>query len=233
MVKFPVRGAESAARALMMAAIGVMAGAASFTHMHDWTMRNSPAGTPEWFGWANAVVSELMPALALLEIRRRRRLGKSLGYPLAVLVGAGLLSLSAQVAQASPSWSGRGLAALPAVGFIVLTKMVFSGLPAAAQHEQAHDGQSRDEAEPERRHDADQVVSSAAGRQVQRAVRGVDGEGRHAHRDEQQNARLVLETHPPTVAHPSQAHDRAVPVSSLAQPPARPARINGTVVNAR
>jgi hypothetical protein len=127
MVKFPVHGVESAARVLMMTAIGVMAGAASFTHMHDWTMRNSPTGTPEWFGWANAVVSELMPALALLEIRRRRRLGKALGYPLAVLIGAGLLSLSAQVAQASPSLSGRMLAALPAVGFIVLTKMVFSG----------------------------------------------------------------------------------------------------------
>jgi peptidoglycan/LPS O-acetylase OafA/YrhL len=149
MVKFPVRGAESAARALMMTAIGVMAGAASFTHMHDWTMRNSPAGTPEWFGWANAVVSELMPALALLEIRRRRRMGKPLGYPLAVLIGAGLLSLSAQVAQASPSWSGRGLAALPAVGFIVLTKMVFSGLGADTPD---GEGQADAEARPAREH---------------------------------------------------------------------------------
>ena len=38
-----------------------MAGAASFTHVHDWTMHNSPAGTGNWFGWANAMVSELIP----------------------------------------------------------------------------------------------------------------------------------------------------------------------------
>jgi hypothetical protein len=133
MAKLPAQQVESAARALMMTAIGVMAGAASFTHMHDWTMHNSPHGTPEWFGWSNAVVSELMPALALLEIRRRHRSGRPIGYPLAVLVASGLLSLAAQVAQANPSWSGRGLAALPAVGFIVLTKMVFSGLSPDAE----------------------------------------------------------------------------------------------------
>ena len=72
---------ENTVRLGIMAAIGLMAGAASFTHMHDWTMHNLPRNTPEWFGWANAVVSELMPACALLEFRRRRRSGGSVAYP--------------------------------------------------------------------------------------------------------------------------------------------------------
>jgi hypothetical protein len=36
-------------------------------------MDNSPDGTDDWFGWANAVISELVPVAALLTIRRRRR----------------------------------------------------------------------------------------------------------------------------------------------------------------
>ncbi|WP_203664555.1 hypothetical protein [Actinocatenispora rupis] len=112
-----------------MAAIGLMAGAASFTHMHDWTMQKAPDGTPEWFGWANAVVSELTPALALLEWRRRRRMGGSVVYPVALLVGSGLLSLAAQISQAGDSWSSKGLAALPALAFTLLIKLVLSSLP--------------------------------------------------------------------------------------------------------
>jgi len=47
---------------LILLAIGGMAAAASFTHVHDWTMNNSPAGTGDWFGWANAVISDLVPS---------------------------------------------------------------------------------------------------------------------------------------------------------------------------
>lgn len=119
---------EDGARLLIMAAIGAMAGAASFTHMHDWTMHELPAGTKDWFGWANAVASELMPTYALLEIRRKRRKGGSVGLPVALLIGAGLLSICAQVSQAGDSWVSKGLAALPAVAFTVLAKMAFSGL---------------------------------------------------------------------------------------------------------
>jgi peptidoglycan/LPS O-acetylase OafA/YrhL len=167
MAKLPAYRVESVARAVMMAAIGVMAGAASFTHMHDWTMHNSPRETPEWFGWANAVVSELMPALALLEIRRRHRSRRSIGYPLAILIAAGLLSLAAQVAQANHSWSGRGLAALPAVGFIVLTKMIFSGLGPAApaavgnEEQQAPEALQIHESTKDERPDVDPTIHPA------------------------------------------------------------------------
>jgi hypothetical protein len=97
--------------------------------MHDWTMQALPHGTADWFGWANAVASELMPTCALLEIRRKRRAGGSITYPVLLLVASGLLSLGAQVSQAGDSITSKGLAALPAVAFMLLVKLVFSGLP--------------------------------------------------------------------------------------------------------
>ncbi len=81
--------------------VGTLAGAASFTHVHDWTMDNSPAGTPDWFGWANAAISELLPIAALLTIRARRRADKPTRYPMFLLICGVALSLSAQLAVAS------------------------------------------------------------------------------------------------------------------------------------
>lgn len=43
--------AESAARVLILLAIGGMAGAAAFTHVHDLTVAH---GQSDWIGWANA-----------------------------------------------------------------------------------------------------------------------------------------------------------------------------------
>nr|WP_030500680.1 hypothetical protein [Micromonospora purpureochromogenes] len=66
---------------LILIAVAGFAGAASFTHVKDWTLANSPTGTGAWFGWANAVISELVPIACLLTIRRRRRTGAPIGYP--------------------------------------------------------------------------------------------------------------------------------------------------------
>jgi hypothetical protein len=93
-------------------------------------MANAPNGTGDWFGWTNAVVSDLIPMAAALEVRRRRRAGQPTGYPLAVLVGFALLSLAAQGACAKPSASGWLLACIPALGFLALTKLVLSRTPA-------------------------------------------------------------------------------------------------------
>jgi hypothetical protein len=117
---------EGAVQILILLVIGAMAGAASFTHVHDWTMRNVPAGTGGWFGWANAVISELTPTAAGLEIRRRKRHGQPVAYPMAVLIAAAALSLSAQVAQAQASPTGWLLAAVPALAFLALSKLVLS-----------------------------------------------------------------------------------------------------------
>ncbi|WBC13367.1 DUF2637 domain-containing protein [Micromonospora sp. WMMA1998] len=102
------------------------AGAASFTHVKDWTLDNSPDGTGEWFGWANAVISELVPVAALLTIRRRKRTGGPIGYPMFLLVAAVALSLAAQLAVAKPGLSGWLLSAVPALAFMGLSKLVLT-----------------------------------------------------------------------------------------------------------
>ncbi|MCP2341017.1 hypothetical protein [Actinomadura rupiterrae] len=117
---------EGIAQLAILLAVATMAGAASFTHVHDWTMTNSPQGTGDWFGWANAVISELTPTAAALEIRRRKRHHGSIGYPMAVLVLAAGLSISAQLAVATPTPVGWLLSAVPALAFLALTKLVLS-----------------------------------------------------------------------------------------------------------
>jgi hypothetical protein len=124
--------AESVVLVSILLVVGLAAGAASFTHVHDWTMTNSPAGTPDWFGWVNACISELVPVAALIETRRRRRAGKATGFPLALLVAAAGLSLSAQLAVAKPGVSGALLSAVPAIAFMALVKLIFSSTPATA-----------------------------------------------------------------------------------------------------
>src|SRR5689334_20232818 len=104
---------------LIVTAVGLMAGAASFTHVHDWTIDNSPADTPDWFGWANAVISELIPTASIIEIARRRRRSThaSVRYPMVLLVCAVCFSLTAQLAVAKPGLSGWIVSALPALAF--------------------------------------------------------------------------------------------------------------------
>jgi hypothetical protein len=122
--------AEAIIQVLILLIIAGMAGAASFTHVHDWTMRNAPPGTGSWFGWANAIISELTPTAAGIEIRRRKRQHRTAAYPMAVLIATAALSLAAQVAQARPSITGWLLAAVPALAFLALTKLIFSRTPA-------------------------------------------------------------------------------------------------------
>ncbi|EEP73083.1 hypothetical protein MCAG_03410 [Micromonospora sp. ATCC 39149] len=123
---------EGVVLVLIVLTVGGLAGAASFTHVHDWTMANSPTGTGDWFGWANAAISELLPLAALLTIRRRRRTGGPVGYPLFLLVCAVALSLAAQLAVARESLSGWLLSAVPALAFLGLSKLVFSTTPTLA-----------------------------------------------------------------------------------------------------
>jgi len=118
--------AENTVQVIILLLIGGMAGAASFTHVHDWTMHNTPPGTGGWFGWANAIISELTPTAAGLDIRRRKRHHRPITYPMAVLIAAAALSLSAQVAEAQPGFTGWLVAAIPALAFLALSKLVLS-----------------------------------------------------------------------------------------------------------
>lgn len=119
--------AESAIRLLILLAIGAMAGAAAFTHVHDLTVAH---GQPDWIGWANAVAVELMAIYLGLEIRARRRTGQPVGYVAVLLVGFAALSLAAQVAEAEPSIWGWIVAAVPSLAFLALVKVVLSSAPA-------------------------------------------------------------------------------------------------------
>jgi peptidoglycan/LPS O-acetylase OafA/YrhL len=119
--------AENAARLLILLAIGGMAGAAAFTHVHDLTVAH---GQPDWIGWANAVAVELMAIYLGLEIRARRRAGRPVGFVAVLLVGFAVLSLAAQVAEAEPSVWGWIVAAVPSLAFLALVKVVLSSAPA-------------------------------------------------------------------------------------------------------
>ena len=114
---------EGIVQVLILLFMGVMAGAASFVHIHDVTVAH---GQPSWIGWANAVVVELMSIVAGLDIRRRNRFGQSTGFVLVVLLGAVGVSLAAQVAQAHRSVWGWTVAALPALGLLAVVKIVLS-----------------------------------------------------------------------------------------------------------
>ncbi|WJK33328.1 DUF2637 domain-containing protein [Solwaraspora sp. WMMA2065] len=119
--------AETVLRLVILLAIGSMAGAAAFTHVHDLSVAH---GQPHWIGWANAVAVELMAIYLGLEIRARRRTGRPVGFVAVLLVGFALLSLAAQVAEAEPSVWGWIVAAVPSLAFLALVKVVLSSAPA-------------------------------------------------------------------------------------------------------
>lgn len=121
---------------LILLAVGGFAGAASFTHVHDWTMDNSPDATGDWFGWANAVISELVPVASLLVMRRRRSRGQSVAYPAFLLVVTLALSITAQLAVAEPGFTGGLVSVIPALAFAALAKLII-GMPANEHSERA------------------------------------------------------------------------------------------------
>jgi hypothetical protein len=114
---------EGVVQVLIMLAIGAMAGAASFTHVHDVAVAH---GQPHWIGWADATVVELMSIALGLELRRRARTHRPTSFVLGALLFFVLTSLAAQVVEAEPSVTGWLAAALPAIGFLVLVKVVLS-----------------------------------------------------------------------------------------------------------
>ncbi|MFI5492512.1 hypothetical protein [Actinoplanes sp. NPDC051859] len=121
--------AERAVLILIMIGVGVLAGWTAVGHVIDWTMRNSPAGTSSSVAITNAAASELVPIACALVIRRRRRLGLSIRWPVVFLVAAVAFSLSAQLAVAKPGVSGWIVSAVPSLAFLGITKMCLSLMP--------------------------------------------------------------------------------------------------------
>src|SRR4051794_7754561 len=82
-----VNALQDATLLIIVLLVGVMAGAASSTPAHASPTPPTPADTADWFGWANAVISELIPTASLIEIARRRRRhnGANVRYPMVLL----------------------------------------------------------------------------------------------------------------------------------------------------
>jgi uncharacterized protein DUF2637 len=114
---------ETAARVTIAAALGGIGAAAGFEHTHRWAVENEQGG---WIAWAVAVVIEGMAIMAGFEIRRDRRAGhtKLLTFPVIVLVVAFVVQMAAQVSQARDTFAGWLIAAAPALGFLVVVKLL-------------------------------------------------------------------------------------------------------------
>jgi hypothetical protein len=155
---------EDRVKLIILTAIMAASLAASFSHMHDWTMRWMPAGTDDWFGWANATISELVPLVATLSLRKRLHQGKSLwSYALVILVAGAVLSLAAQLSAvgSDSSTSAKFLACLPSIAFLLLSKLVIGDLDAGRKHTDTEADRQRQAAE-ERKRSAQQLREARA-----------------------------------------------------------------------
>jgi hypothetical protein len=115
-------------RLLVAAVLGAIGAAAGFTHTHDWAAHHGQTG---WLAWADAVVIEGIALVAAFEIHRDRQTGRPgrMSLPVVVLVGGFLVQMAAQVAEAEPTPAGWLLAAMPALGFLTVVKLLMRRLP--------------------------------------------------------------------------------------------------------
>lgn len=119
-------------RIAVTAILGVIGAAAGFTHTHDWAVLNGQTG---WIAWADAVVIEGMAVVAGFELHHdRHRAGyeaRKLSFPMVVLVASLVLQMTAQVALAPRTLGGWVAAGMPALGFLVVVKLLMRRTPDA------------------------------------------------------------------------------------------------------
>lgn len=106
--------------------LGGIGAAAGFTHTHNWAVSHGQDG---WLAWATAVVIEGMAVVAGFEIHHDRAAGRPFGFPATVLVFGVLVQMTAQVAEAEPSPAGWLVAAMPALGFLAVVKLLMRRTP--------------------------------------------------------------------------------------------------------
>jgi hypothetical protein len=123
-------------RVLVAVVLGSIGAAAGFTHTHDWAVHHGQLG---WIAWADAVVIEGIVIVAGFEIQRDHRAGgtRKLTFPMAVLVAGFGVQMAAQVALAEPTPAGWLVAAMPALGFLVVVKLLMRRAPAPETPEAA------------------------------------------------------------------------------------------------
>jgi hypothetical protein len=223
---------EGVVQVLILLAIGSMAAAASFTHVHNVAAAH---GQPGWLAWADAIVLELMSIATGLEIRRRHRAGQSAGFVLWVLIGAVALSLSAQVVEAERSVIGWLAAALPAGGFLALVKIVLTRTPArtapvpavpvvpTAVPDPVPAQDDRDEQDENRGGATDELLDQARAIAAEHRAE----HGRPITRD-QLRAALGIGTTPATELHRQIKEETTTRPRTVPVPPDAFARVNGT-----
>jgi Protein of unknown function (DUF2637) len=115
-------------RVMVAVVLGTIGAAAGFTHTHDWAVHHGQLG---WIAWADAVVIEGIVIVAGFEIQRDHRAGaaRKLTFPVAVLVAGFGVQMAAQVALAEPTPAGWLVAAMPALGFLVVVKLLMRRAP--------------------------------------------------------------------------------------------------------
>ncbi|MEU6645490.1 DUF2637 domain-containing protein [Saccharomonospora sp. NPDC046836] len=112
--------------------LGGIGAAAGFTHTHEWATHHGQQG---WLAWATAVVIEGMVVMAGFEVQRDHRAGTTsmVSFPMAVLVAGFGVQMAAQVALAEPSPAGWLVAAMPALGFLIVVKLLMRRTPTTKQ----------------------------------------------------------------------------------------------------
>ena len=110
--------------------LGGIGAAAGFEHTHDWAERNGQHG---WLAWADAVVIEGIAIVAGFQIHHERHhpySRRKLTMPWVVLVVGFGIQMACQVALAPETPWGWLLAAVPALGFLAVVKMLMRRVPA-------------------------------------------------------------------------------------------------------
>ncbi|MET9258536.1 DUF2637 domain-containing protein [Amycolatopsis sp. NPDC004079] len=138
-------------RLLVASTLGLIGAAAGFTHTHDWAVHHGQTG---WIAWADAVVIEGIVIVAGFEVQRDHRTGRHrrFSFPLGVLVAGFGVQMTAQVALAEPTPAGWLVAAMPALGFLVVVKLLMrraSAEPAPAATPAPAPAEPAGPAEPE------------------------------------------------------------------------------------
>ncbi|SDH79671.1 DUF2637 domain-containing protein [Nonomuraea jiangxiensis] len=105
--------------------LALIAGAGSFTHIRDTANQHGQTG---WMSWAIAICIDLTCVMAARERQRDKKTGRTqrgmVSWPVLVLTGGIILSLAANLAQATPTVWGWITAATPAGAFLVAVSML-------------------------------------------------------------------------------------------------------------
>ncbi|MPY83499.1 MAG: DUF2637 domain-containing protein [Actinophytocola sp.] len=117
------RSTADLVRLAVTVVLGGIGAAAGFKHTHDWAVHHGQTG---WLAWADAVVIEGIAVVAGFEIHRDHRLGRTrqISFPMVVLAAGVCVQMAAQVALAERTPAGWLLAAMPALGFLVVVKLL-------------------------------------------------------------------------------------------------------------